>query len=60
MYDVLAGREDRSMEADIRVVDVPERSRFEVVVDGEIAGYTEYLDLVPEDARANFGLPADG
>ena len=28
--------------ADICVVDVPERSRFEVLVDGEIAGFTEY------------------
>jgi len=28
--------------ASIRVVDVPERSRFEVLVDGEIAGFTEY------------------
>ena len=28
--------------ADSRVVDVPERSRFEVLVDGEIAGFTEY------------------
>jgi uncharacterized protein len=44
--EVLAGREDRPMAtgpaADIRVVDVPERSRFEVRVDGEIAGFTEY------------------
>jgi predicted GNAT family acetyltransferase len=28
--------------ADIRVVDVPERSRFEVRVDGDVAGYSEY------------------
>ena len=28
--------------ADICVVDVPERSRFDVLVDGEIAGFTEY------------------
>ena len=28
--------------ADIRVVDTPERSRFEVRVDGEVAGFTEY------------------
>ena len=28
--------------ADIRVVDVPERSRFEVQVGGETAGFTEY------------------
>jgi hypothetical protein len=27
---------------DIRVVDVPDRSRFEVHVDGEIAGFAEY------------------
>jgi predicted GNAT family acetyltransferase len=104
---------------DIRVIDVPERSRFEVRVDGEIAGFTEYrrrpgliafihtlidprfeghglgsqlvrtalsvarseglavlpfcpfvrgyiadhteyLDLVPEDMRAKFDLPAHG
>jgi uncharacterized protein len=105
--------------ADIRVVDVRDRSRFEALVDGEIAGYsayrrragliafihtlidprfegqglgsrlvrealsearseglsvlpfcpfvrgyiaghTEYVDLVPEDMRAKFELPADG
>jgi uncharacterized protein len=28
--------------ADVRVVDVPERSRFEVRVDGDLAGYSEY------------------
>ena len=28
--------------ADIRVVDVPDRSRFEIRVDGEVAGFTEY------------------
>jgi uncharacterized protein len=28
--------------AEIRVVDVPGRSRFEVRVDGDIAGYVEY------------------
>ena len=28
--------------ADIRVVDLPDRSRFEVHVDGEVAGFTEY------------------
>ena len=28
--------------ADIRVVDAPERARFEIRVDGEIAGFTEY------------------
>lgn len=27
---------------DIRVIDVPERSRFEVRVDGDVAGYSEY------------------
>jgi uncharacterized protein len=46
LSEVLAGREDLSMvtgpAADICVVDVPERSRFEVLVDGEIAGFTEY------------------
>jgi uncharacterized protein len=118
---MLAGREDRPMptapSADIRVVDVPDRSRFEVRVDGDVAGFseyrrhqgliafvhtlidprfegrglasqlvrtalsqarsdglsvlpfcpfvrgyitghTEYLDLVPEDLRAEFDLPA--
>jgi predicted GNAT family acetyltransferase len=104
--------------ADISVVDVPDRSRFEIRVDGEVAGFTEYrrrpgliafihtltdprfegqglasdlvrtalsearsqglsvlpfcpfvrahiarhteyLDLVPEDMRARFDLPAD-
>src|SRR6478735_5006788 len=28
--------------ADIRVVDVPNQSRFEIRVDGEVAGFTEY------------------
>jgi hypothetical protein len=28
--------------ADIRVIDVPDRSRFEIRVDGEVAGFTEY------------------
>lgn len=28
--------------ADIRVVDVPDRSRFEIRVDGDVAGYSEY------------------
>jgi predicted GNAT family acetyltransferase len=28
--------------ADVRVVDVPGRSRFEISVGGDIAGYTEY------------------
>jgi predicted GNAT family acetyltransferase len=28
--------------ADVRVVDVPDRSRFEIRVDGEVAGSTEY------------------
>ena len=28
--------------ADIRVVDEPERSRFEIRVDGDVAGFTEY------------------
>ena len=28
--------------ADIRVADVPDRSRFEIRVDGEVAGFTEY------------------
>jgi uncharacterized protein len=101
-------------EADIQVVDAPDRSRFEIRVDGEVAGFTEYrrrpgliafihtltdprfegqglasrtalsearshglsvlpfcpfvrayiaghaeyLDLVPEDMRAKFDLPA--
>jgi predicted GNAT family acetyltransferase len=46
LAEVLAGREDGSLatapSADIRVVDVPDRSRFEVRVDGEVAGFTEY------------------
>jgi predicted GNAT family acetyltransferase len=28
--------------ADVRIADVPDRSRFEIRVDGEIAGFTEY------------------
>jgi uncharacterized protein len=28
--------------ADVRVVDVPDRARFEIRVDGEVAGFTEY------------------
>jgi len=28
--------------AEIRVVDVPDRSRFEIRVEGEVAGFTEY------------------
>ena len=28
--------------ADVRVVDVPDRSRFEIRVDDEVAGFTEY------------------
>jgi predicted GNAT family acetyltransferase len=28
--------------ADVRVVDEPERSRFEIRVDGDVAGFTEY------------------
>jgi hypothetical protein len=36
---------------DARVIDVPERSRF--------AGHTEYLELVPQDMRAEFELSAD-
>src|SRR3954452_1155744 len=28
--------------ADIRVIDVPDRSRFEISVDREVAGFTEY------------------
>ena len=30
------------MPEDIRVVDVPDRSRFEIRVNGEVAGFTEY------------------
>lgn len=29
-------------EEEVEVVDVPERSRFEIRVDGELAGFTEY------------------
>src|SRR3954454_8054361 len=106
-------------DGDIRVVDVPDRSRFEIRVEGEVGGFTEYrrrpgliafihtlidprfeghglasqlvrtalsdarsdglsvlpfcpfvrayiaahteyLDLVPEDMRAKFDLPAHG
>jgi predicted GNAT family acetyltransferase len=40
---MLAAREDQPMAAaDSRVVDVPERSRYEVRVDGEVAGFSEY------------------
>ena len=111
-------RPGRSLPDDIRVIDVPDRSRFEIQVGGEVAGFTEYrrrpgliafvhtltdprfegqglasqlvrtalsdaradglavlpfcpfvrgyierhteyLDLVPEDMRAKFDLPAD-
>jgi predicted GNAT family acetyltransferase len=31
-----------ALAADSRVVDVPDRSRFEIQVDGEVAGFTEY------------------
>ena len=71
--------------SDIRVVDAPERSRFEgrglasqlvrtalsdarsdglsvlpfcPFVRSYIAGHTEFLDLVPEDMRDTFELPA--
>jgi predicted GNAT family acetyltransferase len=27
---------------DIRVIDLPDRSRYEIQVDGEVAGFTEY------------------
>ena len=30
------------MPEEIRVVDVPDRSRFEIQVDGEVAGFSEY------------------
>lgn len=30
------------MSESIEVVDAPERHRFEILVDGELAGYTEY------------------
>jgi uncharacterized protein len=33
--------------ADVRVLDVPERSRFEVRVDGELAGFAEYRRRAP-------------
>ena len=41
-----ARRENRRMasapDADVRVLDVPDRSRFEIRVDGDVAGFTEY------------------
>jgi GNAT superfamily N-acetyltransferase len=44
--DAFARREDQRRApppaADIRVVDVPDRSRFEIHVDGEVAGFSEY------------------
>jgi predicted GNAT family acetyltransferase len=44
--DASADRKDQRMgtdpAADVRVVDVPDRSRFEIRVDGEVAGFTEY------------------
>ena len=46
MPEPLARRENRRMAtapaADIRVVDMPDRSRFEIRVDEEVAGFTEY------------------
>ncbi len=30
------------MPEDVRVVDAPDRSRFEIRVDGDVAGFTEY------------------
>ena len=46
MPDASADRKDQRMgtdpAADVRVVDVPDRSRFEIRVDGEVAGFTEY------------------
>jgi len=40
------------------VVDVPERSRFGIRVGDETAGFTEHLDLVPEEMRAKLALPS--
>lgn len=31
-------------ESDVEVVDAAERSRFEILVDGSLAGFTEYQD----------------
>lgn len=51
--------------SEITVVDAAERRRFEILVDGELAGYTEYHDRGPlrvfphtviEEAYAGRGL----
>ncbi|MEN8671845.1 GNAT family N-acetyltransferase [Nocardioides sp.] len=34
----------------IAIVDSPERSRFEISVDGTLAGYAEYVDAEPDAA----------
>lgn len=38
-----------STDTEINVVNVPEKGRFEIHVDGALAGFTEYVDR--EDAR---------
>jgi len=53
--------------ADVCVLDVPEHSRFEIRVGGELAfvrGFIarhsdEYVDLVPADLRGAFELQGD-
>jgi hypothetical protein len=44
--------------ADVRVLDVPERSGYEIRPDGELPAFPsdEYLDLVPGDMRDAFEL----
>ncbi|MGA8847959.1 MAG: GNAT family N-acetyltransferase [Nocardioides sp.] len=46
----------QSTSESIVVVDVPERSRYEITVNGTIAGFTEYVD---RDARGDGGESGD-
>ena len=54
---------------ELRVADNPDKSRYEIAADGEIAGFVEYrldaddggehrdhVDLVPADRRPDFAL----
>ncbi len=45
--------------ADVRVLDAPDHSRYEIRVGGELAGFDEYLDLVPSDLRGAFDLSGE-